>query len=61
MFIVWLQDLTEPVTKPRTKYRCRVKNTSRGIIIEMKALLVKISQLSPREPNSSRNFEVSTI
>ena len=27
----------------------------------MNALLVKISQLSPRDPRSSRNFEVSTI
>ena len=29
--------------------------------MEMKALLVRISQLSPRDPKSSRIFEVSTI
>ena len=53
--------LTEPASRPRTKKRCSEKKTATGTAIETKAVAVRISQLSPREPSRSLSLMVSTI
>jgi hypothetical protein len=35
------------------KYFCKEKNINKGIVIEIKAPVVKISQFSPLDPKSS--------
>ena len=52
---------TDPATSPRIKYLCNEKNINRGIIIEINAPVVNISQFSPLEPNNSLNFALKII
>ena len=41
--------LTDPASRPRTRYRCIAKNTTSGTAIDTKADVARISQSPPRE------------
>ena len=47
--------LTEPANRPRTKYRCRAKNTANGTTMEIKAPAVSRCQSWPRSPTRFRS------
>ncbi|EBA06968.1 hypothetical protein SSE37_00815 [Sagittula stellata E-37] len=45
--------LTEPASRPRTRNRCRLKNTASGTAMDTKAAAARMPQSPPRDPRRS--------
>ena len=60
-FLTKIYPFTDPATNPLIKKRCKEKKINKGTVMDIKAPVVKISQFSPLEPNSSLSFAVIII